>query len=1085
MRLCLLAPSFGAAALFVATSLSAQPARLLRQPTVSARHVAFAHAGDIWVVDRAGGAARRLTTMPGAESHPQLSADGSQVAFSATIGGNLDVYLVATAGGEPKRLTWHPEEDEVRGWTPDGNRVVFMSQRTSAPRAYGGSPRFWTVAATGGLPTAMPMPRAYRGSHSPDGQRFAYQVLAPMDKEWRNYRGGQVRPIWVLDLKTHALETLPWKDSFDSDPVWVGTTIYFISDRDLAGNLYGYNTATKELKQLTRYTDYDVKTLGAGGGVVVYEQAGYLHLFDPATSQDRRLEITINADLPHTLPRWVDVGDLLVNASLSPTGKRALFEARGEIFTVPTGEGDWRNLTNTSGAADRNPVWSPDGRRIAWFSDASGEYRLMIGDQDGATPPRAITLPNPTFYTGTTWSPDGKYLSYTDVDRKLWVLDVATGHGKVADQDSTSFPGNSWDQMAWSPDGRWLAYPKRLDNGFQSVFLYSVETGRRTQLTDGMADAIAPAWDASGKYLWFLASTNYGLNSQWLDMSRNERPVDRGLYLVVLASNEPSPLLPRTGDEAADTSAGSARPGAAAATKGLIRIELEGIERRVVAVDLPLRDYAGLVPATPGVVFFLERSPQRPAVLKRYDVRAREARDFLTGVQSFSIAADGKSLLYQAGTHWSAVPTSGQPRPGDGRLTTAVRMRVDPREEWRQIFREGWRFERDFFYARNLHGANWDQVWKMYQPLAEAAGHRSDLTYVLDMVGGELSVGHSFSTDPPLKPEEIVKVGLLGADLEEVNGRYRIATIYTGENWNPDLRAPLAAPGLEVRQGDYLLAVNGIELAAPTSPYQALEGTAGKQTTIRVNDRPTLEGSRLVTVVPVESEYQLRLRAWVEANRRTVDRLSGGKLGYVYLPNTGAGTTGGYGYFTRYYFSQQDKQGVVLDERDNGGGQAADYMVQVMDRKLVGFFSNRVDPDRLSPSPSAGIWGPKVMIINSNAGSGGDMLPYMFRKLKLGPLIGTRTWGGLVATGTLRLIDGGTQTAPRPAFLNTDGQWAVENEGTPPDIEVEETPAEMIRGHDPQLERAVQEGMKLLEGWKSPLKRMPPYPVRAKRPGGR
>ena len=520
-----------------------------------------------------------------------------------------------------------------------------------------------------------------------------------------------------------------------------------------------------------------------------------------------------------------------------------------------------------------------------------------------------------------------------------------------------------------------------------------------------------------------------------------------------------------------------------------MRIDLDGIDRRVLAVDLPLRDYASLSAGPAGVVFFLERTPPlgppgRGATLRRYDVRAREAREFLPGVQSYSVSADGKKLLYQAGGSWGVVATSGSTvKAGDGKINTALRMQVDPREEWRQMFREGWRFERDFFYARNLHGADWDAVWKMYSPLVDYVGHRSDLTYLLDLVGGELSVGHSFSYDPPLRENQILKVGLLGADFAEANGRYRIARIYTGESWNPDLRAPLAAPGINVREGDYLLAVNGQELKVPTSPYSLLEGTAGKQTLLRVSDRPVMEGSRVVTVVPVESEYQLRLRKWVEDNRRKVDSLSKGRLGYVYLPNTGAGTNGGYGYFTRYYFSQQDKPGIVLDERDNGGGQAADYMVQIMDRKLVGFFSNRVDPGRPSPSPGAGIWGPKVMLTNSNAGSGGDMLPYMFRKLKIGPLVGTRTWGGLVATGTLRLLDNGTQTAPRPAFFNTEGQWAVENEGTPPDIEVEETPAEMIRGHDPQLERAVQEGMKLLAGWQSPIKRMPPYPIRAKRPG--
>jgi len=1083
MRAALLSSLLPFMAALTSPPVGAQPARLLRQPTVSTRNVAFAYAGDIWVAERSGGVARRVTSMPGAESVPRFSPDGTLIAFTGTVMGNQDVYVVPTEGGEPKRLTWHPEADEVRGWSPDGKRVVFMSQRSSAPRAYGGSPRFWTVSTEGGLPQVMPMPRAYRGTYSPDGKRFAYEVLAPMDKEWRNYRGGQVRPIWVLDMQNYALETLPWKDSRDSDPVWVGGTIFFISDRDLAGNVYGYNTATKDLKQLTNYVDYDVKTLGAGGGAVVYEQAGYLHLLDPTTGQHRQLDITIKGDLPATLARWEEVGDMIQNPSLTPTGKRALFEARGEIFSVPTERGDWRNLTASSGAADRYPVSSPDGARIAWFSDRSGEYQLMIGDQDGVEKPRAISLEQPSYYFSPIWAPDGKTIAYTDVDRRLWVLDVASGKAKVADQDSSSGPGTSWDRPVWSPDSKWLAYTKRLDNGFQAVTLYQAELGRQHRLTDGLADVITPAWDAGGKYLWFLASTNYGLNTQWLDMSRNDRPVDRGLYLAALSATEPSPLLPRSDGEAGTP----AEPRTVVGPTGPMRVDLDGIDRRVLAVDLPLRDYGSLTAGPAGVVFFLERVGGGGfgggGALKRYDLAAREAKDFLPGVQTFTISADGKKLLYRSGQTWGVVATSGAAQVGDGKLETAFTMRVDLRGEWRQSFREGWRYERDFFYARNLHGADWTAVWKMYEPWVAHLGHRSDLTYLLDVVGGELSVGHSFSNDPPLRDAEILKVGLLGADFEEINGFYRIARIYTGENWNPDLRAPLAAPGIDVREGDYLLEVNGRELRSPTSPYALLEGLAGKQTQLRVNDRPVLEGSRLARVLPVESEYQLRLRRWVEDNRRKVDKMSNGRLGYVYLPNTGAGTNGGYGYFNRYYFSQQDKLGVVLDERDNGGGQAADHMVQIMDRKVMGFFSNRVDPNRPSVSPGAGIWGPKVMVINSNAGSGGDMLPYMFRKYRLGPLVGTRTWGGLVATGTLRLIDNGTQTAPRPAFFNTDGQWAVENEGTPPDIEVEETPAEVIRGGDPQLERAVAEALKLLESYRSPIRRMPPYPIRAKRPG--
>lgn len=1106
-----LAPAAVAAALLAcAGAAHAQSTRLLRQPTASARDIAFAYAGDIWIVPRTGGDARRVTSLPGVESDPHLSPDGRLLAFTGEYGGNPDVYVVPVEGGEPRRLTWHPGADRVRGWTPDGKRVVFASGRTSAPIQY---PRLWSVALEGGVPEVLPMPRAAAGDFAPDGGRIAYQPVEPWEQEMRSYRGGQNRPVWVMDLKTYDVETLPWKDSRDSDPVWLGRTIYFLSDRDWATNVWAYDVDTKQLRQVTHYADYDVKSLGAGGGVVVYEQAGYIHLFDPTSGTDRRVDIRVSGDFPWAMPRWVEVAKSLENPSLSPTGVRALFEARGDVVTVPVDKGDARDLTPaSSGSHDHAPVWSPDGKHIAWFSDASGEYRLMIGDQDGATKPREIPLERPTFYYTPAWSPDGKKLLYTDAGLNLWVLDVASGKATRADGDNFAPPERTMDPV-WSPDSRYIAYAKRLNSQFHAIFVYSLEGGTARQLTDGLSDAIKPAWDRSGKYLYFLASTDYGLNSGWLDMSSYDRPVQRGIYLAVLAADEPSPILPERGDEGAAAAPDSAANGAgnakgsngakdakdakkaAPAAPARVRIDFDGIMQRVVALPVPTRDYAHLVAAGAGQIFYVERIPHRADVLHRFDLKTKKSVEFVPaiaetgdGVQ-FAVSADGKKVLFQTGNDrgmptgvWAVADAGGAPpKPGEGVLKTAgLRVRVDPRAEWKQIFREAWRIERDYLYVPNMNGADWDAVWRMYAPMVDDVRHRADLTYLMDVMQGELALAHTFVRGGDVPEVEAPPVGLLGADLEVADGRYRIARIYSGENWNPDLQAPLSAPGVDVRVGDYILEVNGVELRAPQNPYAAFEGTAGKQTILRVNSRPTLEGSRLVTVVPVASEAALRQRAWMEDNRRKVDQLSGGKLAYVWLPNTAAG---GYTNFNRYYFAQQDKQGAIIDERFNSGGSAADYIVDVLSRKLHGYFNNPVGNRTSWTSPGAGIWGPKVMIVNEMAGSGGDLLPYMFKQMRIGPLVGTRTWGGLVGIWDApRLVDGGSITAPRGGFYNLKGEWDVENIGVSPDIEVEQTPKDVIAGKDPQLERAVQEALRLLA--ENPVKLLPEPkpPVRPKRP---
>ena len=1091
------------------------PTRLLREPTMSATHIAFEYGNDIWVVGREGGMARRITSFAGQETNPRLSPDGRWLAFSAQYGGNQDVWVVPVEGGEPRRLTWHPGGDDVQGWSPDSRRVVFASGRANAPSGT----KFWTVSVDGDFPQALPMPRAFQGAYSPDGRRFAYRMPSSWDEERRGYRGGQNKPIWILDLDDHDLEVVqPWDRSKDTSPVWIGQTVYFLSDRDWATNVWAYDTRTKQLTQVTKHTDFDVKFLNTDGRTLIYEHAGWLHTLEPG-GQAKRVDIHVRGDFPWLMPQWEDVASRLTNAQLSATGVRAIFEARGDIFTVPAGDaGDWRNLTNTPGIAERSPSWSPDGKWVSWFSDQSGEYRLMIAPQDGLGERREITLPEPTFFYQPAWSPDSKRMLFTDTDLRLWMVDVESGRATHVDTDQWMVPTRSVDPV-WSPDSRWIAYAKRLDNLLHAVFIYSVENGSIHQVTDGFADAMSPAWDASGKYLWFFAGTNFGLNTGWLDMTSFERPASRGIWFAILKKGEPSPLLPEKGDEAGpgeaprDTAQGGGGGGGGARGQGAagqggagttarqaprqvsVDIDFDGIEQRILALPVPQRDYSSLQAGTDGMIFFIEpaagggggRRGGGPAaggpILHRYNLREREDRDFMTGVQSYTLSADRRKLLYRAGQNWGVVDSDRNPPAANaGRIDVAgLRMRVEPRAEYRQMFAEGWRFQRDYLYVENMHGVDYAKTKAMYEPLVDHVTHRADLNYLLDWMGGEVAIGHSYVSGGAMPSVPSVQGGLLGADLEIANGRYRIAKIYRGENWNPGLRAPLAEPGREVSEGEFLLEVNGVELSPPGNPYRLFEGMANRQTVIRVGPNANGQGSRLVTVVPLTSENQLRQREWIENNRQIVDRLSGGRLAYVWLPNTGQG---GYTNFNRYYYAQQDKQGAVIDERFNGGGSAADYIVEMMMRKPHGYFNNPVGDRKPFTSPAAGIWGPKVMIINELAGSGGDLMPYMFRYYEVGPLIGTRTWGGLVGTwDTPPLLDGGRMIAPRGGFFDIDGRWAVENDGVPPDIEIEMTPKEVINGGDPQLERAVQEALKLLLTQRFERKAEPPPPVLSRRPG--
>ncbi len=1130
----LLIVAFIAANVAVRAQTPSGPTRLLRTPTVSATQIAFAYANNIWVVPRAGGSARRLTSFQGQTANPHFSPDGKWIAFSGEYSGNFDVYVLPSDGGEPRRLTWHPGADMVEGWTPDGKSILFSSSR--ATWAPSGAPRFWTVSADGGVEEPLPLPRAYQGKISADGTRIAYRMNNSWDEERRNYRGGQNRPVWIVDLKTFDVVSPPWTDSKDVNPVWVDDDVYFISDRDGVANVWEYQTKSKKLTQLTKFTDFDVKSMDSGGGVIVFEQAGYIHELDPKNVKLKTVNITAAGDFPWMMPNWEDVGSRLTNMALSPTGKRVVVEARGEIFTIPAEKGDVRNLTNSSGSAERDPAWSPDGKYVSYFSDKSGEYKLLIEAQDGLTPSRELTLQHPTHYYTPSWSPDSKKIVFTDTNLHVWVLDVASGEAKILGNDPWMVPQRTLNPV-WSPDSKWVAYSSRLRSMYHAIFVSNVDTGETKQVTDGLADAIWPAWDASGKYLWFLASTDFGLRSQWLDMTSYDHDENFGLYFAVLKKSDTSPLLPESDeDRGVGTGGRRLQPGAcvgetanatdnapqgeqaAQAPRGprppvTVQIDFDGLQQRVISVPgVPERQYSELRSGIDGYVYYLE-APRTGSGgggaaggmgagndLWRYRLCDRRATTFVTGVASYKVSADGHKLLYRTSGGGGAgggpgasggVPPVPQlflvdadrtaPQAGQGRLSVALRMYLEPKEEFKQIFNEGWRNERDYLYVPNMHGSDWPKMKEMYGQLLPYVMHRADLNYLMDMMGAEIAIGHSYVRGGAMPTVPQPQGGLLGADFAIENGRYKVTRIYDNESWNPDLRSPLAVPGANVNLGDYILAINGIELKAPDNIYRLLDGTANRQTALTVNNTPTMQGARSVTVVPVANEQGLRTRAWVESNRRLVEKLSDGQLAYVYLPNTGQP---GYSSFNRYYFSQQDKKGVVVDERFNGGGSAADYIIDVLQRDFDGYFNNVAGDRYPFTSPAAGIWGPKVMIINEMAGSGGDLMPFMFKRRKIGLLVGKRTWGGLVHTAdTPPFIDGGSMIAPRGGFFARDNKWAVENEGVAPDIDIENWPKDVVAGRDPQLERAVQEAMRMLK--EHPVDRAvkePSSPTWGKRP---
>ena len=1115
-----------------------KPPHLFQSPALSRQAIAFGYAGDLWTVPREGGHAVRLTNGVGLESAPIFSPDGSTIAFTGEYDGNTDVFTIPAAGGVPHRLTYHPAPDVAVGWSPDGKRILFRSTRESASRytqlfsmpAEGGE------AARLPLPMAYQAQMSPDGSqiaYSPLAPAFGFDYSAFVS--WGNYRGGRASTIWVTALASLESVEIPHDRASDFFPVYCGQQIFFLSGRAGHIGIFRYDIDTKAVAEVLHNDGPDIRSLAGERSTLIYDQLGEIHLLDTVTGNSRRVPIEIQADLPEVRPSIRNVAAEIDHAAISPTGLRAALEAHGEILTVPVKSGPVRNITNTPGVMERSPAWSPDGQSIAYFSDESGSYAMHVASQTGSAQTGAAAVkkfplaPEPAYYFAPKWSPDSKRIAFHDNRLNVYLLDTVTGKLSVINDKNVygGFSDASYD-LAWSPDSKWIAYPRSLENHLHALFIHSLDTGKSTQITDSMADSRLPAFDRGGKYLFFTASTNAGASSDGLEMTSDLYEVRSNIYALVLSQEQTSPLAPELDDEKAPGSKpakpkdgddgtaddapakpkrGEGKSLAASATPHLApdaaphgapaapptKVDLNGIASRAVALPLPSAAYVSLAAGNRGSLYFLVRSDlarydDRAATLSRWTLDDRKTEKLAERIENFELSADGEKMLLAVSNRKPDAPPPAageEPRPtwviapaniplksGDGVLSLAtLQVRIDPAAEWAQMYHEVWRIERSYFYDPNFHGAATAAAERRYEPYVASIASRADLNYIFQEMLGEFSVGHLRGSGGAIPRARRVPGGLLGADYVVRNNRYCLAKIYSGGEFNTLERAPLAQPGLNLSAGDCILAINGEELTSAVDIQQPLEGTAEHAVTLRFS---SVNGGKVrdVTVVPIPSEANLRHIDWIESNRRKVDQLSGGKLAYVYLPNTGAE---GFANFNRYYLAQTQKHGAVIDERFNAGGQMADYIVEVMSRRIEAYWSPRYG--RIEHTPNAAIYGPKVMIANEVSGSGGDALPWLFKQAKLGTLVGKRTWGGLVGISEIPvLMDGGHVTSPSVAFFSPKGEWDVENHGVDPDLVVEQDPKAVSGGHDPQLEAAVAVALRELAAHPLVEPARPAYP---------
>ena len=1073
---------------FLACPAFAQQTLLLRQPDLSADHLAFVYAGDIWVANRDGSNPRRLTSHPAEENSPSFSPDGSMIAFSANYENNADVYVIDVAGGQPRRLTWHPGNDVPTGWTADGGAVSFVSTRETD---HGRSGQLYHASLDGGLPEKQMEARVYRGVYDAEGRRFAYIAfgsgyngLFGGTSGWKGYRGGTTPAIQIMDLEADSVTIVPGAGVTNFNPVWMGDDLYFISDReDEIYNLFRYDAGAGNITKVSDEQVWDVRAAGGHGGTIVYESGGRLKSLDPGSGATSEIVISINPDLPQLRTQWKNAGSTIQSADISPTGKRAIITARGEVFTVPVEDGSVRNITNSGTVREYTAIWSPGGEQVAYIADSRDGQSLVVADQRGAGETRSYSL-GPHFYLLMAWS-SGEEERIVFADNHLGLHAIELDSGDISRISTGS--RREVIEAALSPDGQWLAYTEEQPNYHRDLKLHNFTSGQTVTLTDGAADVAAPAFSRDGAYLYFAASTNSGPTQVGLNMTSQERPYRAGLYAVVLAADGKSPLLPASGDE--EGASGEAEDEDAEENGEqdvATQIDLDGLASRIVALQVAERNYGSLAAADDGKLYFIQfvqpggsnEPPGEDAdsanALMRFDFEEKEAESLMTGVEDFTLSADGKHMIIAKTDDSIVTAEVGDEIKPEPLKLDGMRVLVDPREEWAMIFDEVWRMEREYFYDPGMHGLDWDAVYEQYRPLVDHAGRREDLTAIMVEMIAEMQVGHNRTGGGDIHRESGTNTGLLGANLRIDDERYQLTRVYSGESWNPFVAAPLATPGNEAREGEYILAINGRELSDADNIWEHLQGTSGNQVTLRVGPNANGRDARDIVIEPTGNERILRLWRWIEDNRRAVDEATDGRVGYVYLPNTAAA---GYTYFNRMFFAQVDKDAMIIDERSNGGGQAANYITEVLSRRHLSGWKDR--DGRVYSTPMGALHGPKVMMIDQDAGSGGDYLPYSFRTLGIGKLIGTRTWGGLIGiAANPPLVDGGGLVVPFFRFYDTNHEWTVENEGVAPDIEVALDPIATNNGRDSQLEAAIAEVLSQLETFVDPIPdEAPAYPT--------
>ncbi len=1064
-----------------AHSQNTSDTRLLQTPATSQDRIAFVYAEDLWIANRDGGNPRRLTIDEGVESNPVFSPDGNHIAFTAQYDGNMDVFVVSSMGGVPKRLTWHPGMDRVLDFTPDGSAVLFMSQRATFTNRHA---KFYTIALDGGRPEELPVPSGFTGTLSPDGKYIAYNPLYEAFNQWKNYRGGTQSRIWIMDLESHEVTEVPKpaSGSNDADPEWVGNRVYFRSDRDGEFNLYSYDQSSGQVVRHTEYKDFGVLNLNSHGSDLVYEQAGYIHRLDTQSGRSERMVVGIATDLLELRPRYVSGPSYVRNASVSPSAARVVLDYRGEVVTVPGEMGDVVNHSNTPGVHEKYPTWSPDGNHIAYFSDASGEYELHIREVKSGKV-RKISLQGAGFYAYPHWSPDNGKIALVDNSRSLYVVDLSSGKMNKVASDASYVPGSFRELFgSWSADSNWISYTTIKETNFEQAFAYSLSDRKSYPLSDGLSDVSQPVFDPSGKYLYMLASTDAGPVVNWFDQSNQDMESSYSIYLVTLQSDTPSPLAKKNDLEAGEKPESSEdtdkkkKKKSDQKDKPAMRIDWDGITSRIIDLPIEPGTYGNLATPEEGKLYYVDRAADSDgSTLMVFDLKEQEGKEVMKA-DEFQIAARGEKLLYRRGRTWGIAPVGKKPE-GNMLDLNAIEVKIDPRKEWENIFEEAWKVNRDYFYDPGMHGADWLAMKEKYRVFLGDVSCRSDLYRVMQWMFSELAVGyHRFTgRGDQLRSPERVGGGLLGADYEVSGNRYRFKKIYGGLNWNPGLRSPLTEPGVNVNEGDYLIAVNGKQLTADQNLYSFFENTAGKLVELTVSPSSSGSSSRNVQVVPVGSENALRNRDWIEGNISKVSAATDGRVGYVYVPNTAAA---GHEYFKRYFFPQADKEALIVDERFNGGGQLADYYIDQLRKPYQSSWAFRYGKDQ--KAPNASVQGPKVLLIDETAGSGGDYFPYLFRKFGLGKLIGKRTWGGLVGIlGYPEFIDGGGVTAPNLAFYDEDG-FGIENVGVAPDIEVEQWPVQVNQGKDPQLEKAIEVILGELRTQSTSYPKRPDYPNRTR-----